>query len=70
MPYTAETIIIGQKILVFLQDTKSFDDPLMTGTYLDRQAGVFIIINPNNPDSMDIDKLGEMINLSTHKNKN
>ena len=34
--YTAEAIIDDHNILVFLQDTKSFDDPLMTGSYQNR----------------------------------
>ncbi len=33
--YTAEAIISDHNILVYLQDTMSFDHSLMTGSYLE-----------------------------------
>ncbi len=56
----------GKKIRVVLQDTYRYDDPVMTGSYLQKQAAIFIVIDPNTQDSLDVQKLDDMVNLSFH----
>ena len=69
-PYSADTVASGKHIRVVLQDTYRYDDPVMTGSYLQKQAAIFIVIDPNTPDSLDVQKLDDMVNLSFHQGKN
>ncbi len=69
-PYIARTIINETNVQVFLQDTLSFDDQLMTGSYLNNQAAAFMVVDPINPATFNLDKLSEMTNLASAKSKN
>ena len=55
---------------LILQDTLSFDDPVMTGSYLKNQTGCFLVVDPSNKDSLTIEKLSEMINLAAERSNN
>ena len=46
----------------------SFDD--LTGSYLKGLIAVFIVVDPTNPDSMQQDKLSEMLNRTFEISKN
>ena len=69
-PYLAHAFVNKKHLQLILQDTLSFDDPVMTGTYLKNQAGVFLVVDPSNKEALNIEKLSEMINLAAERSNN
>ena len=69
-PYIAHAKINKKHIELILQDTRSFDDPVMTGSYLKNQTGAFLVVDPSNKESLTIEKLSEMINLAAERSNN
>ena len=70
IPYVAHAFIDNKHVQLILQDTLSFDDPVMTGSYLKNQTGCFLVVDPSNKDSLTIEKLSEMINLAAERSNN
>ena len=70
VPYIVHAKINKKNIQLILQDTRSFDDPVMTGSYLKNQTGAFLVVDPSNKESLTIEKLSEMINLASERSNN